>query len=693
VMRTVHTIELRHERDVVLVRQLARDVAALLGFEAHDQTRIATAVSEAARGLPAGAGRVAFCVRSSPDPALVVRVDGGRAATLPESESPYPRLVDEVRRASGAGGRSSIELVKRLGRPVADLDRIAASLGARPPQDPYEEIRRQNEEITAAVLALRERQEELTRLNKELEDTNRGVVALYAELDDKAESLQRVTEVKSRFLSNMSHEFRTPLNSILSLARLLLGRVDGDLTPEQDKQVQYILRSAETLSELINDLLDLAKVEAGKLTVRSAPFEVADLLSGLRGMLRPLLGSNSAVQLVVEEPPPLPTLESDEGKVGQVLRNFVSNALKFTDSGEVRVRAEQREDGEIVFSVSDTGIGIAPQDQERIFDEFTQVENPIQKKVRGTGLGLPLSRRLAELLGGRITLDSEPGRGSTFRLHLPASCASEAPKDVADVEILAHQRPVLIVEDDPQTMELYLKYLEGTPFVPIPTRNGREARQVLAKLRPAAVLLDIIFADGGSDPGWNLLAELKTSHAGRGVPVIVATIVDNEAKALSLGASAFHLKPLDRDWLLDRLSEAAGLRPPETLLVVDDDEVSRYLIRGLLPPGRFRLLEASGGADGIRLARDRQPAAVLLDLGLPDLNGFRVVQELRDDVRTRDIPVIVYTSRMVSREEREALAGVAAIVSKESPSREAARETLLHALAKAGVPRSTGASV
>jgi signal transduction histidine kinase len=259
----------------------------------------------------------------------------------------------------------------------------------------------------------------LEQLNRELEDTNRGVVALYAELDERADHLRRVDEMKSHFLSNMSHEFRVPINAILSLAHLLLDRIDGELTPEQDLQVSFIRKAAEDLAELVNDLLDLAKIEAGKITVRPSEFDVNTLFGTLRGMLRPLL-LGETVDLVFETPADMPPLFTDESKVSQILRNFISNALKFTERGEVRVSARLASEGDrIILAVADTGIGIAPDDQEAIFEEFTQLENALQRRVKGTGLGLPLCRKLATLLGGRVEVDSQVGVGSTFSVVLP----------------------------------------------------------------------------------------------------------------------------------------------------------------------------------------------------------------------------------------------------------------------------------
>jgi signal transduction histidine kinase len=266
---------------------------------------------------------------------------------------------------------------------------------------------------------LRQRQEELERLNQDLKDINRGMVGLYAELDEKARELRRADEIKTRFLSNISHEFRTPLNSIFALSGLLLERADGELTSEQEKQVGFIRKAADSLLDLVNDLLDLSKIRAGKIEVHPVEFDAATLFSALRGMLRSLQ-VNPAVTLVFEEPEGIPSLYTDEGKVSQVLRNFISNALKFTERGEVRVSTcHDQESGTVTFSVRDTGVGIAYEDQERIFEEFTQLANPAQSQFKGTGLGLPLCRKLAELLAGRIDLESELGVGSKFSVTVP----------------------------------------------------------------------------------------------------------------------------------------------------------------------------------------------------------------------------------------------------------------------------------
>ena len=265
---------------------------------------------------------------------------------------------------------------------------------------------------------LEEARREIDLLRAELEETNSGVLALYAELDTQADELRKATELKSRFLAYMSHEFRTPIGSVLSIARLLLDRVDGPLTDEQEKQVRFIQQTSLEFAEMVNDLLDLAKVEAGRIDISPAWFEMVDLFSALRGTFKPVL-VNTDVTLVFEEPGDIPQVYNDDRKLAQILRNFISNALKFTQTGEVRVSAERVGENEMRFSVSDTGIGIAPEFHHAIFRDFSQIDSPIQKRLRGTGLGLSLSKRLAEVIGGSVGLRSEPNKGSTFFVTIP----------------------------------------------------------------------------------------------------------------------------------------------------------------------------------------------------------------------------------------------------------------------------------
>jgi signal transduction histidine kinase len=442
--------DIRHEQDVVLVRQRARQLAGLLGFDVQEQTRVATSVSEIARNAfeYAGGGRAAFLVDTDRRSTYFVRIsDSGHGiadlAAILEGRYISPsgmgvgmsgarRLVDHFDVVTGKDG-TTVTLGKLIPQGSAlnpaRLQEIIQTLIASVPHDPMSELQSQNHELLRAMDEVLARQREVERLNAELAETNRGVLALYAELDDRALQLARASELKSRFLSNISHELRTPLNAIQNLTRVLLDRMDGNLTEEQDRQVTLIRSAAVTLTEMVNDLLDLAKIEAGKTVLRLTDFSVADLLGGLRGMVRPLVTSPN-VTLVIDQPNWDWWMHSDEGKVSQILRNLVSNAVKFTEEGEIRVTASFHADqATFHFQVSDTGIGIAAEHLERIFEDYSQVEHTLQQKTIGTGLGLPLSRRLAELLGGELTVASDIGRGSTFTLCVPQRCQETSSDD------------------------------------------------------------------------------------------------------------------------------------------------------------------------------------------------------------------------------------------------------------------------
>jgi signal transduction histidine kinase/CheY-like chemotaxis protein len=706
----VLTVVLKYEDDVVIARQRARQLARLLGFDTQDQTRIATAVSEIARNAfrYAGGGTVEFAVEGRTAPQLFETLVSDRGRGIADLASVLEgryrsttgmglgiigakRLMDQFEIASAPGRGTQVLLRKLLppGAPFVGPTEIAAmgrELAREAPRGPLEEIQRQNQELLQALEELRIRKEQLEHLNRELEDTNRGVVALYAELDEKADHLRRADELKSRFLSNMSHEFRTPLNSITALSHLLLERMDGPLTPEQEKQVGFIRQGARDLTELVNDLLDLAKVEAGKVTVRPVEFAVESLFGALRGMLRPLL-VNESLRLVFEPAAGIPPLHTDEGKVSQILRNFISNALKYTERGEVLVSATLADGGAAVaFSVADTGIGIAPEDQERIFEEFAQVEHTLQSRVKGTGLGLPLARKLTQLLGGRITLVSEPGIGSTFTATIP--CVFAAPVRIeaeaeAAPEAAPLGRPVLVVENDPRVLSIYDRYFRESEFRMIPARSLRDARRALAMEEPEAIILDILL-DG--EEAWNFLAELRSKPATQAIPVAVVSNVDDRRKALALGADSYALKPVTREWFLGELERLAGGRRVPEALIIDDDDVARYLLKRLLSQVRCRVTEMPNGVDGLRAARDRHPDIIFLDLVMPDVSGFDLLSQLKADPASADIPVVVVTSKVLEPDERSELERRAvAVLSKAQTSSDDALAVLQETWMKAGL--------
>ena len=521
------SISLHFDYDLVAARRRARQIASLLHFDEQDQTRIATVASELARNaMRAGSGgRVEFGVEIRAGvQSLTITVSDRGPGAISEADDLLVgprRLMDEFDLRNTPGGGTTIVMKKRLadGDQILTgdaLKRLVDELARQRPENPLEEIQQQNAELLSALGQLSERQEQLERLNQELEDTNRGVLALYAELDEKAESLRRADQVKTRFLSDMGHEFRTPVNSIMALARLL---EEQDLAPEGRKQLGLISRAAQDLESLVNDLLDLAKIEAGKVEVRPAECEVENLFSALRGMLRPLL-VNRSLSLVFEEPEGLPLLYTDEGKVSQILRNFISNALKFTEAGEVRVTAVLEQDGETVrFCVTDTGIGIAAEDQERIFEEFTQVDHPLQRQHKGTGLGLPLTRKLAQLLGGQVGVRSAPGVGSTFWAEIPvryAGAGAEPPAPAAETPRLR----VLVVDDDDTARYTVASFATRPGTEVLEAENGTAGIARAQAEHPDVILLDLMMPGIG---GHEVLQRLKSDPDTASIPVIIVT--------------------------------------------------------------------------------------------------------------------------------------------------------------------------
>jgi signal transduction histidine kinase/CheY-like chemotaxis protein len=680
----VDRMPLAGEQDLVEARQRARRIAGMLGFERQDQARIATAVSEIARNAIryARAGIISYAIEGEQPPqVLLIRVadrgpgirnldqilDGNYQSTTGMGLGIVGarRLMDQCEVRSDSTGTTV--LMKKLFDPRAprvcdaDIERIRAALQRGSSSTPIEELQQLQHELLIALADARDRQEQLTRLNRELEDTNRGVVALYAELDEQADRLRQADEMKSRFLSNMSHEFRTPLNSIRALSGLLLDCVDGALTDEQERQVALIRKATDDLSTLVEDLLDLARIEAGRLEIHAADFNVDELFSALRGMLRPLLAGD-AVKLRFEPAITVPTLHADEPKVAQILRNFISNALKFTEAGAVTVSvARAPEDDAAVFCVADTGIGIAPEDQERIFEEFVQVRGRLQSRVRGTGLGLPLCRRLAHALGGTVHVESVPGEGSRFFLRLPlryAEAVDVAPGPSAPPAPEPWHIPLVVVDDDRSMQSFYGEILSDTPYRALVVQTLHQASAALTRARPAAVILDVA---SRSEDAWRWLAEFKAAPETQTVPVLVITAVGEERKARALGADAFLQKPVDGVALVHLLNDLTALR----VLIVDDDATTRYAMRKLLDRSKYIVLEAGNGEDGFRAAEAAAPQSIVLDLGLPDIDGYALLARLSASETTRDIPVIVATASDLTDADRAKLATDAfAVLSK-----------------------------
>jgi signal transduction histidine kinase/CheY-like chemotaxis protein len=680
------TVTISYEQDVVSARQRARQIAGALGLDAQDQTRLATAVSELARNAfnYAKGGRVEFAAAGDRAPHRLIVTVSDHGPGIPHIADVLAgryrsrtgmglgiigakRLVDgfDIRTSPGEGTTVRLEKQLPADRTVtpSSLAALAGLLARETPLSAFDELQRQNRELLAAMDELARRQDEIARVNRELEDTNRGVVALYAELDERADHLRRADELKSRFLSNMSHEFRTPLNSIIALSQLLLDRLDGALSTEQERQVTFIQKAARELSDVVNDLLDIAKVEAGKVDVRPAEFSVASLFGALRGMLRPLL-VNESVALVFEDAAEVPPLFTDEAKVSQILRNFISNALKFTERGEVRVTATVVTDNNAVrFSVSDTGIGIAADDQERIFEEFTQVDHPLQKQVRGTGLGLPLTRRLAELLGGTVAVDSVPGIGSTFTATIPLSYGARRAQTPTASRV-ATRATIVLASDTPELAGRYARLLRGSGWEVARTVPLDDAVNAVVAASPRAIVVDV---RRELEAGWSTIAGLASDPATREVPILAVTAIHDGGRARTQGAAAWSATPLTREWLLRSLTGAAGTGATPVALVIDDDQVARYVARQRLEELGCAVTEAVGGEDGLARAVAQQPDVIFLDLVMPGLSGFDVLDALAGHPETVDIPVVILTSKRLDEQERRVLAPrIVTVVAKDT---------------------------
>ena len=452
----LYSLELREERDVFTARQVGREVAAAVGLEGQDLVRIATALSEVSRDVvAAGGGDVTFNM-TAPDVLSVQLVTSGPAHELRRQAEggggveAARRLVDNLTLVPDSGGHAVITLKKKVAR-LVDLgaparNELRRRVSSTVLREPVDELRLQNRELVAALDEVQTRRDELVIINKELEETtrgvlalydelsgelettNQGVVALYAEIDAKNHQLREASESKTRFLRNISHELRTPANSVVGLARLLLDKAADPLTDEQRHQILFIEASALDLVRLVNELLDLAKAESGRIEPKWEDVDLRALFSELRGTTAPLV-TRTGVTLVVEDPSSVGPIRSDPTLLGHVLRNLLSNAVKFTEVGEVRMSAER--DGPVVrFTVQDTGIGIADADQPHVFEEFFQVRTPLHAGVKGSGLGLAFARRVAIILGGDLRLTSTRDTGSSFVMELPAlGPISAAPRE------------------------------------------------------------------------------------------------------------------------------------------------------------------------------------------------------------------------------------------------------------------------
>jgi signal transduction histidine kinase/CheY-like chemotaxis protein len=524
----------------------------------------------------------------------------------------------------------------------------------------------------------------------------RAIVAEQEAMADRlaatVEVLRSASQAKSDFLASMSHELRTPLSAILGFSELMRQEEnDGESVRVPLEWVEHIHRGGEHLLALINDVLDLAKVEAGRLELRPEALDLRMAVAETVNGIRPLAERK---RLVVESSVPALAVLADRGRFRQILYNLLSNAIKYTpDAGTVRIEAEEG-DGEVRVSVVDTGVGIAPEDQALVFEEFRQVGDPSERQA-GTGLGLALTRRLVEAHGGRIELHSTRGEGSRFTVILPAAPAAGVRPggEIAPAEgaLPAEPRPagdgtsrrpdrveILVIEDDPSTVRLLREYLEPAGYTVTVAPTGEAGLALAKKRRPAAVVLDVLLP--GVD-GWEVLRRLKAEDGLRDVPVVIVTVVDERGIGLALGAMDYLVKPVEREALLACLARytlTSKVRERRVrILAVDDEPGGLALIRAALEPDGFEVVDATGGREALELMHKDGIDLVVCDLAMPDMDGFEVIAALKANPDTAAVPILVCTARDLSAADKERLNGkIVGTVVKGADAREGLRQWL-----------------
>ncbi|OGT88645.1 MAG: hypothetical protein A2514_02910 [Gammaproteobacteria bacterium RIFOXYD12_FULL_61_37] len=532
---------------------------------------------------------------------------------------------------------------------------------------------------------------ELHQLNRLLHRQAAALEARAEEIVSKNRQLEEVSRLKSDFLTNMSHELRTPLNAIIGFSEVLKDGLAGDLTAQQKDHVNDIYGAGLHLLSLINDILDLSKIESGRMDLDLAPVSPATLLAGSLSMIKEkAIKHHIALKLDADAAPG--ELLADGRKLKQIVYNLLSNALKFTADGcEIGLTARRAGRAEIgagspagyatrllpppestfadflAIAVCDNGIGIGEADLGRLFQTFVQLDGSLERKYEGTGLGLALVRRLVALHGGALGVASAPGKGSCFQVWLPwREVTAEAPAEVAKSAKSAPANPlVLVTEDDPQAAAIFRHFLEDAGFRTLHAADGDDCLRLAKEARPDLISLDILMPRLG---GWETLERLKADPALANIPVVIVSVLDDLKHGIALGATRVLQKPLRRDDLLDalaRLGFPGKGRRKHSLLVVDDDpRIHEILARHLGGP-RFRLLDAMGGQEGIDLARRAVPDLIILDMMMPGVNGFDVVETLRANPKTARIPILVLTALQLNPQERRRLNGdVEAVVEK-----------------------------
>ncbi len=532
----------------------------------------------------------------------------------------------------------------------------------------------------------------LRRQAVELETRNTKLAEQQAEIERQNRELRIASQLKSEFLANMSHELRTPLTIILGFSGTLLRGAQGALNEDQADSLRRVHENARHLLSLINDILDLSKIEAGQMEVDFQPFDLASCLHATLDNFQALAASKGLfLEEALERDLPGRVI-SDETRIQQIVTNLLSNAVKFTEAGKVVLAARARGADQVEIEVRDTGPGIDPEDIPKIFEQFRQLDGRTTRKSGGTGLGLSIVKKLVELLGGSIEVQSQRGQGSRFLVRIPITPGSATMRPSVPPSPI--QRPIqngdgesrliLAIDDDPDFLALLRAAFQGTPFRLRVATNGREGLALAEQIRPDAITLDVMMPDMD---GWSVLSQLKANPATIDIPVILLTVLQRKGLGLILGASEYLTKPIDRDRLIHVLNQLAPDRNQGTILVVDDDpDIRRMLDVELRSAGFDRIETASDGVEGLRKARESRPAVVVLDLMMPRMDGFELAARLQDDEATRGIPILVLTAKELTASEISRLNGqIEEIVQKGAMNVDALIRRLVNLVGSIGV--------
>ena len=468
--------------------------------------------------------------------------------------------------------------------------------------------------------------------------------------------VREADRLKTEFLANMSHELRTPLNSIIGFSRVILKGIDGPINDLQQQDLEAIHHSGQHLLDMINNILDISKIEAGKMELNIEEIEINDVVESVISAARGLV-KEKPIRLMSDIPENLPKVNADRTRVRQILLNLLQNASKFTDEGEITVKIEHLEfDNLLKFSVSDTGIGIAQEDVNKLFERFSQVDSSLTRKVGGTGLGLSISKLLVEMQGGTIDLESELGKGTTFWFTIPVAIEEEEEEPEVPMEAIDLEGKVIVsIDDDAKVIDLYKRYLRSHGFQVVPITNPQDIISKIKEIQPYAITLDIMMP---YKDGWQVIQEIKEDPDTANIPIIICSIVEDRDKAYQLGAVDYLVKPILEDELVNAIT---NLNLPQDkdfndILVIDDDPNVFQLIEiALRNEAGYKLEFANGGFAGLEKLQKTPPDAIILDLMMPDLDGFSILETMQGDPNLRHLPVIVLTAADLNKEDRQRL--------------------------------------